>query len=77
VDGLLPAASLPAGPSEVVWRYRPVAFRLGLILSASAAVAGVCLLFLSRRFSKVADTRNRQVGTQENQQDGADFTADQ
>ncbi len=67
VDGLLPAVSLPAGPSEVVLHYRSATFRLGLIVSTGTAAAGVCLLFWGRRFFQVAGTRNKKVGTQENQ----------
>ncbi len=56
MDGLLPAPSLPTGPSEVVLHYQPIAFRLSLNISAITALVGVCLLFLGRRFLKVAGT---------------------
>lgn len=49
VDGLLPAVALPAGPSEIVFRYRPVAFRAGLILSGITIVAGILLLLLKAK----------------------------
>jgi hypothetical protein len=48
-DGLLPAVALPSGTSDVVFRYRPAPFQVGLILSGITAVAGVLLLLLRAR----------------------------
>jgi hypothetical protein len=48
-DGLLPAVALPNGTSDVVFRYRPAPFQVGLILSGITVVAGVLLLLLRAR----------------------------
>ena len=48
-DGLFRAVVVPAGESEVIFEYRPRAFRIGLGVSTVACCAWLLLWFRSRR----------------------------
>jgi hypothetical protein len=49
VDGLLPAVVLPAGDADVTFRYRPVAFYVGLGVSAMTLLVGLVVAAVARR----------------------------
>ena len=57
-DGLFRGVVVPAGESQVVFEYRPRAFRIGAWMSAGTGVAWLLLWFGSR----AARARQRQIG---------------
>jgi hypothetical protein len=64
-DVLLRAVAISAGNRQVIFRYNPLSFRLGLIISESALVIAVALalkgLLLRKRHDKNASSKNNEA----------------